>query len=276
MPDVSKGTHMFESPRGNSVGLKRAVFIFLGLLITASAFAQDQNSDQAARPQSDLQKAPMIFDVRRSLPMEPTEPVYHDFYINAGLEAGFKKGMFITVTRLIPIHDPVRNIKQGELEVGIARLQVIHSASSLSVARLYSEFTNEERPAVEFEAVMIGDRIDPASGTMKAPGVKKKTALTTESHTNEKEEPKETVALEAPAQPVIEKVEVSAAPVAAPSAEATGTTTTVTMTTTPPEKTSQEVPPTGIVRLPVPAGAGVATVGKSVNSVTSSSASPTL
>jgi hypothetical protein len=121
-----------------------------------------------------LTTAPMIFDVRRSLPLEPTEPRYHDFYINAGPEAGFRKGMFLTVVRLIPVHDPVQNKQQGTLSVNVARLQVIHVERNITVARLHSAFGNDERPTLEFEAVMIGDRIDPAAMTMEVPGQKKR------------------------------------------------------------------------------------------------------
>jgi hypothetical protein len=121
-----------------------------------------------------LTAAPMIFDVRRSLPLEPTEPRYHDFYINAGPEAGFRKDMFLTVVRLIPVHDPVQNKQQGTLSVNVARLQVIHVERNITVARLHSSFGNDERPTLEFEAVMIGDRIDPAAMTMDVPGQKKR------------------------------------------------------------------------------------------------------
>jgi hypothetical protein len=163
---------MFDSPKRKSVArsiakqmVRAAIAVCALQLITLSiAFAQSQS----------LGSAPMIFDVRRSLPLEPDEPVYHDFYINAGPEAGFKKGMYITVVRLVPVHDPVQNKQQAELAVNVARLQVIHVAHALTVARLHSEFTDEERPTLEYESVMIGDRIDTGSLTMDAPGAKKK------------------------------------------------------------------------------------------------------
>jgi hypothetical protein len=162
---------MFESPKNKSVArafakqmVRAAIAVGIIQLATVSiAFADS------------LSSAPLIFDVRRSLPLEPDEPVFHDFYINAGPEAGFKKGMYVTVVRLVPVHDPVQNKQQGELAINVARLQIIHVARALTVARLQSEFTDEERPTLEYEAVMIGDRIDPASLTMDAPGSKKRT-----------------------------------------------------------------------------------------------------
>ncbi len=141
-----------------------------GLVVVAS-------STIAASPRAaaaNLQNAPFIFDVRINLPLEPEEPSYHDFYINAGVEAGFKKGMYLTVVRMIPVHDPVQNKQQGTLSVGVARLQVIHVERQITVARLFAEFTDEDRPTLEFESVMIGDRIDPSSMTMEPPSSKKK------------------------------------------------------------------------------------------------------
>lgn len=117
--------------------------------------------------------APMIFDVRINLPLEPDEVSYHDFYINAGPDAGFKRGMYLTVVRPVPVHDPVQNKQQGTLNISVARLQVIQVERNLTVARLFSEFTDEERPTLEYEAVMIGDRIDMSSATMEAPNSKK-------------------------------------------------------------------------------------------------------
>lgn len=122
----------------------------------------------------ELQGAPLIFDVRINLPLEPDEQVHHDFYINAGAELGFKKGMFVSVVRPVPVHDPIQNKQQGTLNIGVARLQVIHVEKQLTVARLVAELTDDERPVLEFESVMIGDRIDLSSMTMEEPRVRKK------------------------------------------------------------------------------------------------------
>ncbi|HVK59985.1 MAG TPA: hypothetical protein VM432_00485 [Bdellovibrionales bacterium] len=138
------------------------VFVATSLAFEMNAFAESAGS-------------PMIFDVRRSLPLEPNEPVYHDFYINAGPESGFKKGAFVTVVRALPVHDPLQNAHQATLNIRIGRLEIIHTEKNITVGRLYSEFGDDERPTVEFEAVMIGDRIDTSTITMEAPK-KKKTA----------------------------------------------------------------------------------------------------
>lgn len=112
---------------------------------------------------------PMIFDVRKSLPMEPNEPSYHDFYINAGSEVGLKKGQYVPVQRALPIHDPVQNKQQAVLTVPVGKILVIHVERNMAVARLVTELGDDERPTLDYEAIMIGDRIDMKGITLEAP-----------------------------------------------------------------------------------------------------------
>jgi hypothetical protein len=138
-----------------------SIFFILALLVGATqAFAQ------AGGPQ--------IFDMRKNLPLEPDEPVYHDFYISAGSEAGFKKGLYVTVVRRVPIHDPIQNKQQATMNVTVGKLQIVHVEHGLAVGRVYSETGDDERPTVEFEGIMIGDHVDLAGSSMEAPAVKKK------------------------------------------------------------------------------------------------------
>jgi hypothetical protein len=153
---------MLESLKARALIRQLLVLAAIQLFTVTAALAQS------------LTSAPQIFDVRISLPLEPEDEAYHDFYINAGPEAGFKKGMFVTVVRLVPVHDPIQNKQQATLTVDVARLQVIHVERNITVARLDSEFTDEDRPTLEYESVMIGDRIDPASFTMDVPKKKQK------------------------------------------------------------------------------------------------------
>ncbi|MES2855103.1 MAG: hypothetical protein V4692_04530 [Bdellovibrionota bacterium] len=147
--------------------------LFAVATIASSFVASEAHAQSAA--------IPLIFDVRRSLPLEPNEPVYHDFYINAGPEVGFKKGSFVSVVRAIPIHDPLQNTHQATLNIRIGRLEIIHTEKNITVGRLHDELTDDERPTVEFEAVMIGDRVDMASLTNEAPAKKKKKAAQVEA-----------------------------------------------------------------------------------------------
>lgn len=117
-----------------------------------------------------LAETALIFDVKKNLPLDADEEVFHDYYINAGLEVGFKKGTYVTVVRPVPVHDPVQNKQQGTMNVVIGQLHVIHVEKNLAVGRVFSETNESERPTVEFEAVMIGDRVDLDSITARSPG----------------------------------------------------------------------------------------------------------
>lgn len=170
---------------------------------------------------------PVIFDVRRSLPMEPDEPVYHDFYISAGVEAGIKKGQFLPVARQMPVHDPIQNKQQALLTIAVGKLQVIHVERNMAVARLVSELSDDERPTLEYEAVMIGDRVDLRGATMEAP----RDATTQKARRKRKaaqldDAPAAPVA--APLAPHVPVAPAIVAPAAAPAA---------------PEKVSMSVPP---------------------------------
>lgn len=127
----------------------------------------------ASEAQAQFLTSPTIFDVRRSLPLDPDEVVTHDFYINAGPEVGLKKGSYINVVRPLPVHDPIQNKQQATLNVPIGKLQIIHVEKNIAVGRLQSELGDDERPTVEFEAVMIGDRVDLGSITSEAPQKKR-------------------------------------------------------------------------------------------------------
>ena len=144
------------------------IFLLTAIIaLTTSSMAHAQLKAREGNTASD--DTPTIFDVRKSLPMEPTDPSYHDFYINAGIEAGFKRGQYLPVQRAIPIHDPVQNKQQGILTVPVGKILVIHVERNITVARLASELGDDERPTLEYEAIMIGDRIDMKGITTEAP-----------------------------------------------------------------------------------------------------------
>lgn len=132
------------------------VFVFIFMGFSSRAFGQQANG-------------PVIFDVRRSLPLEADEDVVKDFYINAGPEAGFKKGVYISVVRAVPVHDPIKNVQQATLNIPVGQLKVIDVQRGITVARLESELGDDERPTLEFEGIMVGDHIDLGTITTEQP-----------------------------------------------------------------------------------------------------------
>lgn len=208
--------------------------VFNVLLFSGMSFAQTQTRATAS---SDI---PMIFDVRKSLPMEPNEPSYHDFYINAGSEVGLKKGQYVPVQRALPIHDPVQNKQQAVLTVPVGKILVIHVERNMAVARLVTELGDDERPTLEYESIMIGDRIDMKGITSEAPkNIKKKKS-----------------AFQSPSGPTVTAMVIEAA--SGPDAAATGiysAAPTSTTSSVPTSGSSAVTPATTapVVTTPVPA-----------------------
>lgn len=115
---------------------------------------------------------PTVFDVRRSLPMEASEAMTHDFLISAGIDRGIKKDIYLPVVRMVPIHDPIQNKQHAVITVPVGYLQVIHVERNMAIARLVSELNDSERPTLEFETIMIGDKIDLRGMSTEAPKIK--------------------------------------------------------------------------------------------------------
>ena len=124
-----------------------------------------------------------IFDVRRTLRMSNTDPVYHDYYINGGREAGLTTGMIITVTRKLPLYDNYQNHSAGDLNLKVAKVKIIHVQKGLAVARLQSEFTRENAPLLEDPFIMVGDELDLSTATHDGKGGSSAASSTPEEST---------------------------------------------------------------------------------------------
>lgn len=141
--------------RGNFMPLRlRAIAIHLTsiftLLFTFIAHAKDAT----------------VFDVRRPVAMENDEKPPKDYFINAGANDGLKVGMIVTVERRQSMYDPYQNKSPGDLVVIVGQLRIIHVQGELSVARLENIDGRQNLPTIEFEAVMVGDKVDLASAKM--------------------------------------------------------------------------------------------------------------
>lgn len=162
----------------------KLLLLLIALLIgqVPAQFASAQESEVTS--QSALQVAPEIIEIRKSLPMEPTEKSVKDFIINRGASAGLRAGAYVNVVREVTVNDPVRNKALGSLRIPVGKLQLIHVEDGISVARLHSELGDDERPMLEYEALMIGDEVDLKSISMDSPKASKRkwsTAATEET-----------------------------------------------------------------------------------------------
>lgn len=130
----------------------KSIFVILSALILAQLF----NINEAlARP-----KDYSVFAIRKNLPLHDNEPIFRDYYINLGTDEGMRVGQYVAVKRRVPVIDIYRNKAQDDLIVPIAHLKVIHAQKSMCVARLASQVSPEQIPVVQFEQVMLGDRVE--------------------------------------------------------------------------------------------------------------------
>ncbi len=139
----------------------------LKLIVVVSVLISNANSWAGTR---DVQ----VFEVRRNFQTTPEEPVLHDYYVNAGSEEGLKSGMTLQVFRRLPVHDSFGRANNEDIIVSIATIKLIHVQKGVSVGRKWSPKATggrdrtPEKPVVDFESVMIGDRIDLGTATVPA------------------------------------------------------------------------------------------------------------
>ncbi|MCB0391129.1 MAG: hypothetical protein KDD58_07555 [Bdellovibrionales bacterium] len=101
-----------------------------------------------------------IFDSRKPVTLSKNDPAYIDFYVNAGSEVGIKRGVIITVHRRTSLYDAYQNKSPGDLKVEVGQIKIIHVQKGLSVGRVHKIFSREDRPNLDYESVMVGDRLD--------------------------------------------------------------------------------------------------------------------
>lgn len=118
--------------------------LILAALFSWEAFAADLN----------------VIEVRRNIPLADDAPIYKDFYINAGSEAGLKKNLVLNVIRRTAIRDATGTQTFGEMDVPVGQLKVIAVAGRVAVAREFKLTPRDDEPMLEQIGIMIGDRLD--------------------------------------------------------------------------------------------------------------------
>lgn len=119
----------------------------------------------------------IVIEVKKNVALSKYDKVYRHYFIKGGANQGLMKGSLVDVVRRVAVHDPLSNSSIGDIRVKVAELEIIHSDPTISVAKIVSFETPENRPVVDIEAVMVGDRLDLA--TIKA--AKKAVAIVNDS-----------------------------------------------------------------------------------------------
>jgi hypothetical protein len=101
-----------------------------------------------------------VVDVRRNITLAENDPVYKDFYINAGAGSGLKKNLVVTAVRKVNVRDASGANAVGEITIPVGQLRVIAIYDRVAVAREYKLLSRDELPMLEQTGIMTGDRID--------------------------------------------------------------------------------------------------------------------
>lgn len=134
-----------STERDNFMPSWRRLYIFLlSNFITFSAFAKDVT----------------VFDVRRPIAMQNDEQQEKDYYINAGAADGLKAGVTVLVSRRHALYDQYQSKSPGDLVVVVGQLKIIYVQEDISVARLEKIYDRSELPTLEFDTIMMGDKVD--------------------------------------------------------------------------------------------------------------------
>ncbi len=152
----------------------------------------------------------IVFDCRRPIAMSDKEKPQKDFYLNAGVEMGLKKGVTLNVQRRVPLYNTVTNSSAGDLQLHVAKIKIIHVQNRLSVARLVNENTPMDLPILEDSYILIGDRVDlgsAASAEAETPAP----SFAPQQEASKQPEPIKEPAKEPTSEPTVKPVEPIAA-----------------------------------------------------------------
>ena len=125
-----------------------------------------------------------VFYIKKSLMMKNDENPQHDYYINAGTEAGLKKGMVIKVHRKVPFQDTGVIKLTEQLEVPVVELKLIHVQGKLSVGRIHKNLIDRNSPVLDYSTVMLGDSVN--LGSKRWPRKGEKSVSTTKKYRTQK------------------------------------------------------------------------------------------
>ena len=125
---------------------------------------------------SALAKEMVVIDVRRNITLSNDEPVYKDFYINAGEGSGLKKNLVVTVMRKLNIRDWSGATSYGEILVPVGQLRILAVFGKIAIAREYKMLSRDEYPMLEQYAIMSGDEIDTKGSFIDSSKPKRKVA----------------------------------------------------------------------------------------------------
>ncbi len=101
-----------------------------------------------------------VFGVRNEFPMNDSQKLYRDLYVNMGTAQGIKVGSKLDVFRLLSTADQLNQKNGPNINFRFAKLKVIHVEDNTAVARVVEFVPGEEIPNFGYSDVMVGDSVE--------------------------------------------------------------------------------------------------------------------
>jgi len=117
-------------------------------------------------------KEVQVIEIRKNLQLSSADPVYTDYYLNAGNDLGIKPGTTFVLYRRVNVIDRLGTNQGRSLALPVGKIKIIYVAKDLSVARVDKLEKNESTPILEYRGVMLGDLINVGSAEMAEEGEK--------------------------------------------------------------------------------------------------------
>jgi len=125
------------------------ILLLAGLVLLLALFAWEAFAEELT-----------VVEVRSNIALAEKDPVYRDFYINAGSAQGLKQHLVVTATRKVSIRDASGTQTYGEMMVPVGQLKIIYVSEKIAVGREYKLLSREDEPTIEQAGIMIGDKIE--------------------------------------------------------------------------------------------------------------------
>lgn len=123
---------------------KIGLFIFVLVALCTQAKAQDIS----------------IVNVRKNIALSNEETSYRDYYLNAGVDGGLKKGQVLQIVRKTTARDSSGAQSYGDMFIPIGEVKVIAVYEKMAVARESKIFSRDELPVIDQVGLMTGDKVD--------------------------------------------------------------------------------------------------------------------
>lgn len=145
-----------------------------------------------------------VIQLKRNIPLSDDEPIYKDYYLSGGAQAGLRVHLVVPVMRWVNLRENNQAQDQSmKLLEPVGWLKIIYVQEKLAVARLYEMTDYEMGPIMEQPGIMIGDVVTLEKSFIPKPA--KKVAQAPAPVIKKSEPPREPMAVEMPitAPPVI-------------------------------------------------------------------------